>query len=45
LQAFSDAFQHIEIVRKFLFVMPGSEWKEARNAVTPAFSSGKIKKV
>jgi cytochrome P450 len=32
-------------LRKDLMVMDGQEWKDARQAISPAFSSGKIKMV
>ncbi|CAG0924400.1 unnamed protein product [Notodromas monacha] len=42
---FSFGLDQNKYIRKFLFVINGEGWKEARSAVTPAFSSGKIKKM
>jgi len=42
-------FQSFEIktkvMRKWLIMMKGQEWKDVRSSVTPAFTSGKIKRV
>jgi hypothetical protein len=34
-----------KIVRKWLSVIQGQEWKDIRSSVTPAFTTGKIKRV
>ncbi|CAG0924688.1 unnamed protein product, partial [Notodromas monacha] len=44
-QQFSAGFDQVKYIRKFLFVISGQDWKDVRSSVTPAFSSGKIKKV
>ncbi|CAG0923875.1 unnamed protein product, partial [Notodromas monacha] len=43
-QQFSAGFDQVKYIRKFLFVISGQDWKDVRSSVTPAFSSGKIKK-
>jgi cytochrome P450 family 3 subfamily A len=32
-------------MRKWLSLMRGQEWKDIRSSVTPAFTTGKIKRV
>jgi cytochrome P450 family 3 subfamily A len=34
-----------KIIRKWLSLMKGQEWKDIRSSVTPAFTTGKIKRV
>ncbi|XP_046449638.1 cytochrome P450 3A14-like [Daphnia pulex] len=34
-----------KIIRKWLSVMKGQEWKDIRSSVTPAFTTGKIKRM
>jgi len=35
----------LPVFRKMVFVLHDQEWKDVRSSITPAFSSGKIKKV
>jgi cytochrome P450 family 3 subfamily A len=32
-------------MRKWMMLMKGQEWKDIRSSVTPAFTTGKIKRV
>jgi hypothetical protein len=34
-----------KVIRKWLSMMKGQEWKDIRSSVTPAFTTGKIKRV
>ena len=43
--AFKEPFFEAQYWRKMLSILAGEEWKEVRRHLSPAFSSGKIKKV